>query len=114
MTAVDSANNVVEIPPQLFSDFSVHMNMYMKIQLYNMCCVAISFFQEWCFPKHKHFYKSLFYILSDDFTVSLLKMKILDPFINLACLLIVCNSCAAEVSGAGHDGHEKSDNDQES
>ena len=43
-------------------------------------------------------------------------MKILDPFINLTCLLIVCNSCAAEVSGAGqkYDGHEKSDNDQES
>ena len=44
-------------------------------------------------------------------------MKILETFINFACLLIVCNGCAAEVSRAGQkndDGHEKSDNDQES
>ena len=43
-------------------------------------------------------------------------MKILDNFVHLTCLLIVFDNCAAEVSGDGqkNDGHESSDNDQES
>ena len=54
---------------------------------------------------------------SDGFTVSvIIKMKILDTFVHLTCLLIVFDNCAAEVSGAGqkNDCHETSDNDQES
>ena len=40
MTAVDSANNAVEIsPPQLLSDFRVHMNI--KIQLYCIYVCAV-------------------------------------------------------------------------
>ena len=54
--------------------------------------------------------------VSDGFTVSVNKMNILDTFVHLTCLSIVFENCAAELSGAGqkNDGHEKSDNDQES